>query len=118
MILRTLRSLLIAVLISLVGGCSTYFPINEAVSFVDRESGYRSSRRWAPERSNDVLIILAFSGGGTRAAAFAYGVLEELNATGVNIDGREASLLDEVDHITGVSGGCSSRKSSLPPLRS
>ena len=34
-------------------------------------------------RSNELLLILAFSGGGTRAAAFAYGVLEELAATPV-----------------------------------
>ena len=49
--------------------------------------------------------MLAFSGGGTRAAAFSYGVLEELRRTEVVVDGQHRRLLDEVDLITGVSGG-------------
>ena len=53
----------------------------------------------------DVFIVLAFSGGGTRSAAFAYGVLEGLRDTTVQIHGRRTRLLDEVDVITSVSGG-------------
>jgi NTE family protein len=59
----------------------------------------------AGSRSNELLLILAFSGGGTRAAAFAYGVLEELAATPVVLGGRPRRLLDEVDLISAVSGG-------------
>jgi len=33
-------------------------------------------------------VVLAFSGGGTRAAALAYGALKELRATEVVIAGR------------------------------
>jgi len=52
------------------------------------------------------LVILAFSGGGTRAAAFSYGVLEFLRRTEViGPKGNRIRLLDEVDIITGVSGG-------------
>jgi NTE family protein len=51
------------------------------------------------------MVVLAFSGGGTRAAAFSYGALEELRRTEVVIDGRKTRLLDEVDIVTGVSGG-------------
>ena len=40
-----------------------------------------SPRRPPGPRSDELLLVLAFSGGGTRAAAFAYGVLEELAAT-------------------------------------
>lgn len=65
--------------------------------------------RWVDQlpdhRSDDVLVFLAFSGGGTRAAAFAYGVLQELAATEVEIDGEPRRLLDEVDAISSVSGG-------------
>ena len=50
-------------------------------------------------------MVLAFSGGGTRAAALAYGVLEELRDTTVVIDGVPRRLLDEVDTISSVSGG-------------
>lgn len=55
--------------------------------------------------SGDISLILAFSGGGTRAAALAYGVLKELRDTEVRIDGRPRRLLDEVDTISSVSGG-------------
>ena len=52
------------------------------------------------------LVILAFSGGGTRAAAFSYGVLETLRDIEVTSrGGSKTRMLDEVDVITGVSGG-------------
>lgn len=57
-------------------------------------------------RDGQDLVILAFSGGGTRAAAFSYGVLEALQGLTVRDgDGKEVRLLDYVDVITGVSGG-------------
>ena len=49
--------------------------------------------------------MLTFSGGGTRAAALAYGVLEALRATPIVWEGERRSLLDEVDVISAVSGG-------------
>ncbi len=68
--------------------------------------GYRieSKLRRSPDKEN--LVILAFSGGGTRAAAFSYGVLEFLRRTEVvGPKGNKVRLLDAVDVITGVSGG-------------
>lgn len=50
-------------------------------------------------------MVLSFSGGGTRAAAFSYGALEELRRTEIVVDGQRRRLIDEVDMITGVSGG-------------
>ncbi|WP_235868873.1 patatin-like phospholipase family protein [Vibrio superstes] len=56
--------------------------------------------------SNDeVTLVLSFSGGGTRAAALSYGVLEGLRDTHININGKDVRLLDEVDIISSVSGG-------------
>jgi NTE family protein len=52
---------------------------------------------------DDTVIALSFSGGGTRAAAFSYGVLTALDET--PLPGRSTSLLDRVDFVTGVSGG-------------
>ncbi len=46
-----------------------------------------------------------FSGGGTRAAALGYGVLEQLNQQQVTIGGKRKSLLANVDVVVGVSGG-------------
>lgn len=58
------------------------------------------------EHDHKTVAILAFSGGGTRAAAFSYGVLETLRDTTVrNKDGASGRLIDHVDVITGVSGG-------------
>ena len=52
---------------------------------------------------DDTVIALSFSGGGTRAAAFAYGALTALDETPT--PNRSTSLLDRVDFVTGVSGG-------------
>lgn len=59
----------------------------------------------ASPSSDEVLVALSFSGGGTRAAAFAYGVLEALREIHLGTDEQPSSLLDEVDVISSVSGG-------------
>lgn len=51
---------------------------------------------------SDTFVALSFSGGGLRAAAFSYGVLEGLREQ-KSTSGR--TLLDEVSFITSVSGG-------------
>ncbi|WP_164133722.1 patatin-like phospholipase family protein, partial [Stenotrophomonas maltophilia] len=48
-------------------------------------------------------VGLAFSGGGTRAAAFSFGVLEEMSRMPVR--GAQGPLVDRVGFISGVSGG-------------
>ncbi|UCG12866.1 MAG: patatin-like phospholipase family protein, partial [Deltaproteobacteria bacterium] len=58
-----------------------------------------------PGNSDELLVYLTFSGGGTRAAALSYGVLEELRDTEITISSRKRRLLDEVDAISSVSGG-------------
>jgi NTE family protein len=52
----------------------------------------------------ELYIGLAFSGGGFRATAFAYGMLQELRAAGVET-GSPNGLLDQVRLVSGVSGG-------------
>ena len=78
---------------------------NEPLKAWDPDTGYRHSLSEYVQGPDDMVLALAFSGGGTRAAAFAYGVLEELRDTEVIIDGRTKRLVDEVDFVTGVSGG-------------
>src|SRR5437773_10928783 len=97
----------LVVVVMLLGGCATR-PINPPIDQVELNKGYRFDTRWGHRRDYDAenLVILAFSGGGTRAAAFSYGVLETLHrmeATGPK--GRKIRMLDEVDLVTGVSGG-------------
>src|SRR5215831_10174775 len=67
--------------------------------------GYRTGESPRPGQSDDLLVVLAFSGGGTRAAALGYGVLEELRRTEVTLNGAKRRLIDEVDVISAVSGG-------------
>jgi NTE family protein len=88
----------------LVVGCAHY-PVNQPIKEYRPGTGYRYSQIKPPENSDSLLLLLTFSGGGTRAAALAYGVLEELRKTEVVIDGRKRRLLDEVDWISSVSGG-------------
>jgi NTE family protein len=96
---------LILVLLLLLGGCATR-PINPPITQADASTGYRFEVRQAEGKNKDSLVILAFSGGGTRAAAFSYGVLEFLRRTEVILpNGDRGRLLDAVDVITGVSGG-------------
>jgi NTE family protein len=91
----------------LMGGCSHFghYPVNEPLDKCKPGYGYIAQNMIPPDNSEEFLLILAFSGGGTRAAAFSYGVLEELRATQVSLGGRRRSLLDEVDIISGASGG-------------
>jgi NTE family protein len=51
------------------------------------------------------IVALSFSGGGTRSAAFSYGVLEGLRDSKITRDNLNISLLDEVELVSGVSGG-------------
>jgi NTE family protein len=67
--------------------------------------GYRVAEVNRAGQSDDLLVVLAISGGGTRAAALGYGVLEELRRTEVTVNGAKRRLLDEVDVISAVSGG-------------
>jgi NTE family protein len=64
-----------------------------------------ASSRVDPTAGDDVLVGLAFSGGGTRAAAFAHGVLQEIDQTTARSRSGTHSLLDRVGFVTGVSGG-------------
>jgi NTE family protein len=89
----------------LLGGCASR-PINPPLAQADPKAGYRFETRMAQAKDKANMVILAFSGGGTRAAAFSYGVLEFLKRTEiVGPKGNKVRLLDEVDVITGVSGG-------------
>lgn len=53
--------------------------------------------------ADETIIGLSFSGGGTRAAAYAYGVLSEMERLPVR--GAQGAMIDRVEYISGVSGG-------------
>ncbi len=100
---RACASVIVAWLLSL-GGCATR-QVNSPIAHYDPGTQYQFEKRLQRGEKQD-LVVLAFSGGGTRAAAFSYGALEALRRIEiVTKTGRKIRLLDEVDVITGVSGG-------------
>ncbi|KIZ39190.1 MULTISPECIES: patatin-like phospholipase family protein [Rhodopseudomonas] len=52
---------------------------------------------------DDVVVGLSFSGGGTRAAAFSFGVLQAMDKMPVH--GAAGSMLERINFVSGVSGG-------------
>ncbi|HOD36387.1 MAG TPA: patatin-like phospholipase family protein [Syntrophales bacterium] len=94
--------------LALVTGC-TYiggqYPVNATLEKFDPNYGYIAQNLGPAGHSEELLLILSFSGGGTRAAAFSYGILEELRGVEITFDGKKRRLVDEVDMISGVSGG-------------
>jgi NTE family protein len=99
------RRLLFAVAAALLAGCSGFRAANQPLSRWEPSHGYRPQNVSEARGVGNIMLVLAFSGGGTRAAALSYGVLQELRDTEVQIGGRTVRLLDEVDVITSVSGG-------------
>lgn len=89
-----------------LSGCASR-PINDPITQANPQEGYRPYLLMPKRKNNDqeTLFVLTFSGGGTRAAAFSYGVLEELRRTKTTVNGQPRRLIDEVDIIMGVSGG-------------
>ena len=101
---KSALSLLSAALLS---ACSLvkYQPV-AGIDTVDLQRGYRfETSRLQHNDEDDTLIVLMFSGGGTRAAALGYGVLEQLHKQQITIGGKKQSLMSNVDVVVGVSGG-------------
>jgi NTE family protein len=89
---------------TLLSGCAHYIVNAEKVSG-QAIKAYQFNQQAEGNNTDSLFICLAFSGGGTRAAALSYGVLEQLRNTRITWKGIEKSLLDEVDCISSISGG-------------
>lgn len=99
-LIKTLLSVTLALIIS---GCSSYGVITNSEQQANLlDENYSIKQSIQTKKQGDITLVLAFSGGGTRASAMAYGVLDQLRATPLN-NGK--SLLDELDIISAVSGG-------------
>jgi NTE family protein len=66
---------------------------------------YRFAPSDRPNRRDDLVLLVFFSGGGMRAAAFSYGVLQALHETIVPVGSERRTLLSQVDALSAVSGG-------------
>jgi len=100
---------LLAVLLSLslLSACTSVGKVdNQPIpADIDRGKTYTIANYSRDHPVGESNMILAFSGGGTRAAALSYGVLQELRDTHFERGGETRSLLQEVDRISSVSGG-------------
>lgn len=101
--MRRLASAGPSLFLLLVAGCAS-FDVNPRLEQVKPKQGYRYADLERPQlNSEKTFVVVTLSGGGTRAAALAYGALKHLDET--PIDGGSKTLLDEVDVISSVSGG-------------
>lgn len=100
--------LLLITLSTFITGCSSYGVINNEKQhnrYKPIKNDYSMQSVLELKRQGRIALVLAFSGGGTRAAALAYGVLLQLRDTKLPNSKKDARLLNEVDIISAVSGG-------------
>ncbi len=67
--------------------------------------GYRVDSLPTSQDAPDLLVLVAMSGGGKRSASFGYGALKGMRDMMVPTRVGARSLLEQVDAISGVSGG-------------
>ncbi|WP_298926006.1 patatin-like phospholipase family protein [uncultured Ramlibacter sp.] len=89
-------------LLAALAGCSTARPwTNAALDHAPTPGAVAA----VAARDPSTLVAVTLSGGGARAAAFGYGVLQELRATPCCGNERGSNMLEAVDVVSGVSGG-------------
>ncbi|APV50298.1 hypothetical protein BWI17_11705 [Betaproteobacteria bacterium GR16-43] len=96
--IRTLVALAIA---GLLAGCATHF-VN--VPLPDGEGNPERRSIDVSDKSRPVIVV-ALSGGGSRAAALGWNVLKELRGVKYSKPGAERRLIDDVAVVSSVSGG-------------
>ena len=99
MTVRHITHSIVALLSVVLSGCTS---LNQPANIPVASNSRPAVQLNIPDFGGDTAIGLAFSGGGTRAAAFAFGVLHGLQRTSSR-DGR--TNLDRVVFVSGVSGG-------------
>ena len=96
----------------IIGGCTAVISnaplpptaLNDQSGPISK-GGYRLNALPQKETGSDLLVLLSFSGGGKRSAAFGYGVLKGLRDFSLPGYSGDANLLNAVDIISAVSGG-------------
>jgi NTE family protein len=109
------RSLVRLAIVASLTGCATLSvtdtvplkpsQLNPPGSDTISVDGYRLTELAGSRDAPDMLIFVAFSGGGKRSAAFAYGALKGMRDVMIPTPNGPRPLLDELDGISGVSGG-------------
>lgn len=99
------RVIISVLLVLALPSCAHMNNVPANVATADPNAGLKDQVSEGAAFGDDMVIGLAFSGGGTRAAAFSFGVLKGLSDLNTTDKGRTVSLIDRVDFVSGVSGG-------------
>jgi NTE family protein len=97
--------LCLAGMVLLCAACAHHGAVDKPLKHWTPALDERVNQQLKGGRSANLAVLVAFSGGGTRASTFAYGVLKELEATRITTEKGSRSVLQEVDMISSVSGG-------------
>jgi NTE family protein len=97
--------LILLVVAFLGAACSRFSAVDEPLDQWQPDAGEVSQLDNNFERSPEMVVLLAFSGGGSRASALSYGVLKELAESSIPTSAGSSTVLAEVDMISAVSGG-------------
>ena len=101
-----LNRTLLASSMALLTAChSILYQPAKTLSQIDPEKGYRLEKTMQQALEKENLVIVTFSGGGSRAASLGYGVLEQFQQVTIRPTERGDTLLQNIDVVYGVSGG-------------
>lgn len=101
-----IKSVAVVAMATTLSACSLvlYKPI-ETIKQVNTDNGYRQKQVIEDAAKDGNLVVVMFSGGGTRAAALGYGVLEQFQQQRIKPTQKGNTLLENIDVVFGVSGG-------------
>lgn len=101
-----LNRTLLASSMALLTAChSILYQPAKTLTQIDPQKGYRLEATMQQALEKENLVIVTFSGGGSRAASLGYGVLEQFQQTAVRPTEKGDTLLQNIDVVYGVSGG-------------
>ncbi|OPY84758.1 MAG: Patatin-like phospholipase [Smithella sp. PtaU1.Bin162] len=93
-----------------LSSCAAQYPLNTKIEITEGSGAPYDEP--AQNDHSDLVLILAFSGGGTRAASLAYGTLEALKQVELPeqtvsspLGEKPRTMLNQISAITAVSGG-------------
>ncbi|MGF1765214.1 patatin-like phospholipase family protein [Aliivibrio kagoshimensis] len=95
---------LVAIIAGLTG-CSATTTITNTENAAPQEGAYSLEATAQNLKKNNVVVLVSFSGGGTRAAALSYGVLKGMRDIEISDKNGDYRLLDQITTISSVSGG-------------
>ena len=99
------RTLLASSMVLFTACHSILYQPAKTLSQIDPEKGYRLEKTMQQALEKENLVIVTFSGGGSRAVSLGYGVLEQFQQATIRPTERGDTLLQNIDVVYGVSGG-------------